>query len=72
MDKLTLNFGAFQETIRIQLSSQGFIFDEANVENWQRLSKAITLLGIHSLISRSEVIKAEKRLIKKIKCGISK
>ena len=68
-----LRFGANAPSLSDQLNEQipGVTFTPKELELEQKLSNAITLLGVSSILSESEVTRSRKRLMKRINKVVS-
>lgn len=66
MSNLGLTFGALSKPIFEQVEKQGYTLSEFNGNFVQKMADGLTLLRIQGILSNSEVVKAHKRLIKRV------
>ena len=61
-----LYFGALCDSIKSQLSKQGFVLNEKDNERFQKIADAITTLHLHGIIPDSITYNCHKKLMKQI------
>lgn len=61
-----LDFGGLCEPINVQLSAQGLKCTESDIEKFQALADAITILSVHAIIPQATVRDARQKLTQQI------
>lgn len=67
-----LHFGALADSISDQLTKQGFGFDKEQVEHFEKVSDALTMVSLSDLIPDSVKEKANQKLYKKVVAHVCK
>ena len=66
MSKLSIDFSAMREPLKVQLKKQGIVLSNLFMKNLEADMTAICRLRVRGMITRTEAKKAEIRIIKKI------